>query len=93
MSKAYRRWKEKQKKIGKKYSSSLFRQNIHKNQKLNKDLKRLKAMGKRYKPITIRSYRFWNLLEEIAAERIKPNSDYSYCLYCSKKRRENEQSF
>ena len=88
MSKAYRRWKEKQKKIGKKYSFSLFRQNIHKNQKLNKDLKRLKAMGKRYKPITIRSYRFWNLLEKIAAGRIKPTADYSCCPYCYCKQKE-----
>ena len=93
MSKAYRRWKEKQKKAGKKYSFSLFRQDVHKTQKSYKDLKKLRALGKEHKPITITSYRLWNFIEEVAAGRIKPNSDYSYCPYCSKKRRENEQSF
>ena len=93
MSKAYRAWKERQKKVGKKYSFSLFRQDVHKTQKFYKDLKKLRALLKEHKPITINSYRFWNFFEEVAAGRIKPNSDYSYCLYCSKKRRENEQSF
>ena len=93
MSKAYRRWKERQKKVRKKYSFSLFRQDVHKTQKFYKDLKKLRALLKEHKPITINSYRLWNFFEEVAAGKIKPNSDYSYCLYCSKKRRKNEQSF
>ena len=93
MSKEYRAWKEKQKQVEKKYSFLLFRQDEHKTPNFYKDLKNLRALLKEHKPITINSYRLWNFFEEVAAGRIKPNSDYSYCLYCSKKRRENEQSF
>ena len=88
MSKAYRAWKEKQKKGRKKYSFSLFRQDVHKTQKFYKDLKKLRALGKEHKPITITSYRLWNFIEEVAAGRIKPTVDYSCCPYCYRKQKE-----
>lgn len=85
MSKAYRAWKEKQKKAGKKYSFSLFRQDVHKTQKFYKNLKILRILGKERRPI---SYRLWNYLEEVAAGRINPTVDYSYCPYCYCKQKE-----
>ena len=88
MSKAYRAWKERQKKVGKKYSFSLFRQDVHKTQKFYKDLKKLRALLKEHKPITINSYRLWNFFEEVAAGRINPTVDYGYCPYCYCKQKE-----